>query len=114
MQNFFQDDTSFSDTEDSQHTKFDLYLKVREISQIYTLLQQVLHKKKSEQKVWAKENQEMVENMMDSFMNESVLVLDGMQLDEESMQLSIDLMEKLRFTLTAVQDLLPLRTLKRK
>lgn len=92
---------------DSQSIKFDLFVKVREVNQVYDILQKILLKSRTEQKRWARENHIIIEDMMDSFMNDSFLVLDGMQLDEESMQLSMDLMEKLRSTMSIIQDLLP-------
>lgn len=104
MQSFMRNP---SDSFDKKMSKFDLYLRAREIDQIHQILETVLQKTKSEQKFWLDENQDVILDMLDSFMIDSVSILDGVRLDSESMQMSIKLMEKLKSTMRMMQTFQP-------
>lgn len=96
-----------SNSSDKKMNKFDLYLKTREIDKIHDIIESVLEKSRSEQKYWFSENQEVIADMLDSFMLDSVSILDGVRLDPESMQLSVQLMEKLKSTMRMMQTFQP-------
>lgn len=97
---------SSTDDHSSDSIKFDLYLKVREVKQVTDLLQRVALRDQSSRRRWVKENEQMINQLLDSFMDNSVLALDGIQLDEDVMELSMELMANLRETLSLVQTLL--------
>ena len=92
---------------DSASDNFDLYIKVREVSQICDHLHKITLKSNKDRKKWAKENQIIVENMLDAFLGDSVSAMSGIKLDGEAMELSMILMEKMRFMTTTVHGLLP-------
>jgi hypothetical protein len=55
---------------------------------------------------WVDQNEDMIADLMNSFMDDSVLAIDGLQLDEESMQLSVSLVTEMRSTLNMIHQML--------
>jgi hypothetical protein len=87
-------------------TNFSLYLKVREVKKIALYLRQLNLQPLKKRKIWIKENQELVDKLLDSFTNDSLKALEGIALDnEESLKLSMDLMTSLRETVNMVNNL---------
>jgi hypothetical protein len=76
--------------------KFDLYVKSREIQQISDSLQRILMLPVEQRQEWLQEHESIIAELMDSFMDDSVLALDGLQLDKESMELSVELVTQMR------------------
>lgn len=76
--------------------KFDLYVKSREIQQISNSLKRLMLLPAEQRQTWLDENEGMVAELMDSFMDDSVLAMDGLQLDKESMDLSVKLVTEMR------------------
>jgi hypothetical protein len=83
-------------SERSAAVKFDLYVKAREIQQISDSLRHILTLPQAKRQEWLEENESIVAELMDSFMDDSVLAMDGLQLDQESMELSVTLVTKMR------------------
>lgn len=86
--------------------KFSLYVKTQEIKQIAENLERVLLMPRKERVSWVQEHQDMVQELLDSFVNDSVLALDGLQLDSEAMKLSVDFITNLRDAINTVQGIL--------
>jgi hypothetical protein len=86
--------------------KFSLYVKTQEIKQIAENLERVLLMPRKERVSWVQEHQDMVQDLLDSFVNDSVLALDGLQLDSEAMKLSVDFITNLRDAINTVQGIL--------
>lgn len=86
--------------------KFSLYVKTQEIKQIAENLERVLLMPRQERVDWVQEHQEMVQELLDSFVNDSVMALDGLQLDPEAMKLSVDFITNLRDAINTVQGIM--------
>ncbi len=84
---------------------FDLYLRNREVSQINSSLQKILLWDLPARKTWFNDNQEVIEQLMDAFMQDSTLALDGAKLQGEALQLSVELMTNLREATTVIRSL---------
>ena len=83
-----------------------MYLKVREIKQTTVYLRQLSLEPLKKRKIWLKENQELVNKLLDTFTNDSLRALEGVALeDEESLKLSMDLMTSLREAVNMVNNL---------
>ena len=91
---------------DEESAKFELFLKAHEIKQINQVLRQVMRLPKAARERWLRECGEFVAEGFDSFIDESNEVLDGLQLDSESMILSKDLVVTLRESLNMVHGIL--------
>jgi len=92
--------------EDRANLKFNLYLRSREIKQIVFYLEKVMLKKKSERDSFINENRSIIESLMKIFVESSNLTLEGMQLDQESVQLSMQLAVDLRKSISLINALL--------
>jgi len=90
----------------SEQVKFDLYLKSREIKQISQLLQKTLPLQKAQRQQWIEENEDFINQLLNSFMDDSMMVLDGIKMDTETMELSVNLISDLRDAVTIIQNLL--------
>lgn len=91
--------------EDGADLKFALYLRSREIKQIISHLEKVMLKKKSERELFVAENKSFVESLMKTFMEDSNLTLEGMQMDQESAKLSMQLAMDLRKSISLINAL---------
>ncbi len=104
---FFNDDeTPMNDV------KFDLFLKTREVKQISHSLQKVLTMRRDQRVAWINENGEMINQLLDNFLEDSALILDGAQLDLEGQNLSVEFMKNLREALNIISNLLSNHTKK--
>lgn len=88
-----------------EEMKFNLFLKSRELRQISLALQRVMLKKRVEREQWVEENQSVMENLLKVFAEDSSLTLDGMQLDDETAVLSMELAENLKKTISIINTL---------
>lgn len=91
--------------EDGADLKFDLYLRSREMKQIVSHLEKVMLKNKSERELFVAENKTFIESLMKTFMEDSNLTLEGMQMDKESAQLSMQLAMDLRKSISLINAL---------
>jgi len=91
--------------EDSADLKFDLYLRSREVKQIVSYLEKVMLKQKSERELFVSENRVFIDSLMKTFVNDSNLTLEGMQMDQESAQMSMQLAMDLRKSISLINAL---------
>jgi len=99
-------DTAFnSATRNNSEIAFDLYLKNREVMQINSSLRKILYWEKSKREVWLDDNEEVIDQLLDAFMQDSTMLLDGVKLQGESLQLSVELMTNLREAVTVIKSL---------
>jgi hypothetical protein len=92
----FIDDTS----------KFELFLKTREIQQVSLALQNVTRLPKRQRELWLKENGAFLAEEFDIFINNSNMTFEGLSMDEETLNLSRDLVLSLKEALSTVQGML--------
>lgn len=91
--------------EDSADLKFDLYLRSREVKQIVSYLEKVMLKQKSERELFVAENKVFIDSLMKTFVDDSNLTLEGMQMDQESAQMSMQLAMDLRKSISLINAL---------
>jgi hypothetical protein len=102
-------DTKFGNTfspDEIAEAKFDLYVKAKEVRHISNSLKKILAMPEELRREWIDQNEDMIASLMNSFMDDSVLAIDGMQLDEESMELSVSLVTEMRATLNMIHQML--------
>ncbi len=91
----------------NEEVKFDLFVQTRRVKQISTALTQILqHNLDSEVENWIGHNSEIVDQLLNNLLDDSLLVLDGVQLDDESKSLSVELMANIRETVDIVNALI--------
>lgn len=86
--------------------KFDLYVKTREMKQLEQSLKHILLLPKSERQIWLQDHEELVNDLLESFVSDSTLALDGLQLDSEAMKLSVDFVTTLRDVMNTIRGIL--------
>jgi hypothetical protein len=91
--------------ERNQEVKFDLYVQLRKIKQITQTLSQALVSRQTFEKDWLMQNQDLIESLLNDLLDDSLLVLDGVQLDAEGINLSLNLMNDIDLTLNLMQRL---------
>jgi lipid II:glycine glycyltransferase (peptidoglycan interpeptide bridge formation enzyme) len=94
------------DAASSAAVKFDLYVKNRELQQIAQSFRSIMLLPPKQRKKWTEQYQDLIEDLMDSFTDDSLLAMDGIQLDDESMDLSTELVSNLKTTMNIIQDML--------
>lgn len=91
--------------EDSADLKFDLYLRSREMKQIVSYLEKIMLKNKHERELFVVENKMFIDSLMKTFVDDSNLTLEGMQMDQESAQLSMQLATDVRKSISLINAL---------
>lgn len=86
--------------------KFKLFLRSREIKQVLGYLEKIMLKKKSERDVLINENREAIDSLVKSLIDDSNLTLEGMQMDQEIANLSMQLALDLRKSISLINALL--------
>ncbi len=81
-----------ADTKD----KFSLFLKAREIKQITTVLERIMIMPTQERRKWFRDHGDMVQESFDTMIDDSNQLFDGIRLDDETLELSQDLLVSLR------------------
>jgi len=85
-----------SNDEQGEKVRFDLYRRQKEIQEISKILQQLSARGRNEQKEWLRENEEFVTGMAEDFVDDSLVQLDGVKMDSETVRLSVEVMTQLR------------------
>jgi len=86
--------------------KFGLYVKTREMKQLEESLKHILLLPKTEREVWLQDHEVLVNDLLESFVSDSTLALDGLQLDPEAMKLSVDFVTTLRDVMNTLRGIL--------
>jgi len=96
----------FRDQVQPATVKFSLYVKTHEIKQLDDSLRQVLLLSSQERQIWVGEHEGFVNELLETFVNDSNLALDGLQLDPEALQLSIDFVTSLRDVMNTLRGII--------
>jgi len=90
----------------SPSTKFNLFLKTRELHAIESVLHKVLTLPSEERRAWVDSNGLWLQDAFDMFVQDSNMTLAEVSLDEETMELSKELVMSLRNTMSMVDGIL--------
>lgn len=90
---------------ETAEVKFDLYVQSRRVTQITQALEQVAFADQHSQSEWVIQYQVQINQLLNDLLEDSLLVLDGVQLDQESMHLSLELMADIRHALDMLEHL---------
>lgn len=88
----------------NQETKFDLYVQSRRVKQISTALDRMAINSQQLESLNVIQDQEFVSDILDELLDDSILVLDGIQLDSESLDLSLNLMSNIKRAIGVLQQ----------
>lgn len=88
---------------ESDQVRFDLYRKEKEIREISEILKDLSTKTRDERRQWLQDNEDLVTELAEDFVDDSLYKLDGAQLDSETLELSVQVMTELRETLGLFQ-----------
>lgn len=94
------------DDENNDSVKFNLFIKTNEIKQIIDSLQSVMLLPKKDREKWVTDHEEHVNRLLDTFMNDASLALDGLYLDNEALKLSMDYVTSLRDAMNTLHSIL--------
>lgn len=86
--------------------KFDLYVKTRQIQQVADALQTIQTQPLTQQQRWLAEHESTVSDLLDSFMDEASGVFDGLTLDREAMDLSMQFVTNVREVMASLQGMI--------
>lgn len=86
--------------------KVELFSRIHHIDGLAREFERIMLMSKVQREKWLDENQRFLQDMLDQFVSESFLALDGVELDEEGIQLSIEFVTKLRDVMNMIQSIL--------
>jgi hypothetical protein len=100
-------DTNQTDaSQERDAINFDMYVKIRELKQIGDGLRRIIALPEAEKKVWIKDNEAYLAEMMESVLHDTLGTIDGMQLDSEGLELSVQLVSTMRDTMDVMQSIM--------
>ncbi|OGJ37570.1 MAG: hypothetical protein A2383_00940 [Candidatus Pacebacteria bacterium RIFOXYB1_FULL_39_46] len=85
-----------------EQVRFDLYRKEKEIKEISQILKNLAVKETAERR-WLQDNEGLATDLVEEFVEDSLYKLDGAQMNGETLELSVEVMSKLRETLGLFQ-----------
>lgn len=86
--------------------KFDIYVKLRELKQIGEGFKQLSGLPETDRISWLTEHESFLSEMMDSFLNETMGTIDGVALDSETLELSVELVSTMRDTMNIMHHVM--------
>lgn len=93
-------------TSPNDQVRFDLHKKAEEIREITAILKDLSTKGRDERRHWLQENEDLVTGLAEDFVDDSLYSLDGVQLDSETLELSVEVMTELKKTLGLFQTVI--------
>ncbi len=96
----------WQDVSQPSSLKFGLYLKIREMTSFEASLRQAVLLPRQQRQKWLMEQEDFVNELLDSFIADSALALDGLHLDSEAMALSIEFVTKLRDVMNMLKSII--------
>lgn len=103
---FFDWDEFSQESSLKPSVKVELFSRIHHIEGLARQFERIMLMSKPQRAAWVRENQDLLQDMLDRFVSESFLALDGVELDEEGIQLSIEFVTKLRDVMNMVQSIL--------
>ena len=86
----------------NQQQKFALFLKARQIRQVSEVLTKIQALPTKQRELWMKQNADLFSSAFDHFIDDSNQVLNHVELDDEALNLSRDIIQGLKDSLSAV------------
>lgn len=96
----------WQDVSQPSSLKFGLFVKTHEMRSLEESLRQVVVMPRAERMKWLMEHQDFVNDILDSYIADSVLALDGLQLDSEGMRLAIEFVTELRDVMNVLRSII--------
>lgn len=96
-----------SDVDNPESTKFALFVKTRQMRQAQSAISHVMLLSKAERQRWVKENKNVMGQLVEQMMEDSIVALDGALLnDAESRALSMEYVSELKVMMNAMRGIL--------
>jgi len=93
-------------SQEKDEIKFDIYVKLRELKQIGEGFKKLSGLPEAERLSWLSEHENFLSDMMDSFLNETMGTIDGVALDSETLELSVELVSTMRDTMNIMHNVM--------
>lgn len=106
MSDTMSDTLFLADTISPEEVKFGLFVKTHETRQIAQTLEHIMLLPPNKRIKWAEEYHDFLDDLLDSFLDDSMLAMDGLQLDQEALNLSAELVTTIREVMTTLQAIL--------
>ena len=91
--------------EDGANLKFELFLRSREMKQISLHLEKIMLKSKAERELFVNENRVFIDSLMKTFVDNSNLSIEGMQMDQEAAKLAMQMAMDVRKSISLINAL---------
>lgn len=86
--------------------KLGLFVKNNQAQKLITEFERIRLLPPTERQVWLDDNELVLNRLLDTFAQDSIVALDGLGMDEETVSLSIELVTNLRDAMNTIQGVL--------
>ena len=86
--------------------KFDLYLRARKMANIHELFLGVANYSDSQRQRWLDDNKDYVLQIFETFVEDTMLAMNGLHMDDELKRLSMRLITSIRDTTVIIRNIL--------
>jgi hypothetical protein len=88
------------------HLKTDLFVKIHDLQGIDTQLEKIMLMPRHQRLQWAEENEMMLTSLLDTFVEDSTIVVDGIDQDSQTLNLSMEYIGSLKDVMYKVRSIL--------
>jgi len=86
--------------------KINLFSRSYQVRKLVEEFQKIALMPEKNRQVWLDENGDFVNQLLDNFADDSMMILDGLQLDEEGMNLSMEYISELRDAMNTIREVI--------
>ena len=97
---------SYKNIKRNSSVKRDLFVRTQQIDSLSKEFKKIMLLPSSQRKKWVAENELFLSQIFDTLSDDSVLALDGVELDTQGMELSVEFVTKLRTIMTILKSIM--------
>lgn len=97
---------SYNFHKDSNLVKRDLFARTQHINSLTKEFEKIMLLPQERRQIWVEENESFLNQMFDILTDDSVLAFDGVELDSQGMELSIEFVSNLRTVMTMLKTIM--------
>ncbi|MEN8253620.1 MAG: hypothetical protein ABFQ62_04565 [Patescibacteria group bacterium] len=86
--------------------KRELFARAQHANSLSKEFEKIMLLPKIKRQKWVEENESFLGQMFDTFTDDSMMALDGVELDNQGMELSMEFISKLRVTMTMLKTIM--------
>lgn len=90
----------------TKHLKSDLFIRIHDLKGIHQQLEKLMLLPKHKRNEWVEENESVLQSMLETYIEDSIIAVDSLDQDKETLNLSLEYVSFLRDVVYRVRNIL--------